>query len=515
MKNTQTIIKNILKGCSGNQELYENYMNQNLWRIEADFQFLKNEIPNIKSLLDIGAIPPLLTSLFAINSNIKEITIIDRHVDLFQDYFHQAGINYRHGDIISGYIEPVETCFDLVCLCEVIEHLTGNILLTMQKIANYVAPDGYLYITTPNIRSLTGALAIFGSHQSGLASKHTESLYQQYEDTYINGYYGHVREYTAKEVIDLIENFGFSHIKSCFQTRPISKVTGKYNKIITALENVFVNYRLMGKHLFKKDSQRVSYAIPSENYKQKISYSLPTYLISYPRSGSNFLQSVLSKSSGLCCKSIYALPHNYSEHILSLKSHAISYKYLLDESKRLVHTDNLPSKIILLFRDPRDVMISFYEFVLKRKNTKISQKEFLENVCYFYATYEGKDTSPLERQVEYSPLNVAEGYIKHIYNWFVKKPENLDCLVVKFEDLILSPYTEFKRIFDFLELDCSLATEQLKVKVSQYSDSKRQRGKAYEWVNCQDEYSKLLNRVNTLFHSEIKILGYDKKIITN
>lgn len=238
----------------------------------------------------------------------------------------------------------------------------------------------------------------------------------------------------------------------------------------------------------------------------KLGYVLPTFLVSFPRSGSNFLQSVLQGSSGFLCQSIYGPYPDDTEPVLSLKSHAISLEHLLDEINRLLPDVSQPSKIILLPRDPRDVMISFFEFTQVRRNIILRQENFLD-ISYFYASTIDKTS---ERKIEYTPLNITEAYKSHIKNWFVNKPEHLDCLTLRYEDLVQSPNKHFQHLFEFLNLNCSIATEMLEVKVSLYSQTSAQRGQAQGWRAYQDKYAGLLAQVQTLFGHEMRVLGYDE-----
>lgn len=237
-----------------------------------------------------------------------------------------------------------------------------------------------------------------------------------------------------------------------------------------------------------------------------LGYALPTFLVSFPRSGSNFLQTVLQGASGLRCQSIYAPLLNDSEPVLSLKSHAVSLEYLFDEIHRFISKEPRPSKIVLLYRDPRDVMISFYEYTQAQKNTQISQSEFLNNYDYFLAAPIDREC---RRKVEYAPISVGQAYKKHVRRWFVEPlPDHLDCLVVKYEDLVQEPQQEFQRIFDFLGLKCSLVEQIVDVQVSQYSSEPRQRGQAYGWKDNFPRYKALLEEVNLALRDEIIVLGY-------
>lgn len=247
-----------------------------------------------------------------------------------------------------------------------------------------------------------------------------------------------------------------------------------------------------------------------EDKAKSLGYSLPTYLIGFPRSGTNFLQSVLEGSSGLLCRSIYGPPTINPNHILSLKSHTPSYEFLLDEIRRFLPNSESPDKFILIIRDPRDVFISFYEFVQSTKGVSIAQSDFIKEVSYFFATFEDRHKVN-SRKLELAPLSIFDAYKKHIDNWFVNRPPSMDCHVVKYEGLVLSPESEFQRIFDFLNLDCSLEKERLILKVSQYSKTSRKRGASGGWRHCQDEYGELISLVNDVFKKEIKVLSYSEK----
>ena len=243
---------------------------------------------------------------------------------------------------------------------------------------------------------------------------------------------------------------------------------------------------------------------------KSLGYSLPTYLVGFPRSGTNFLQSVLEGSSGLLCGSIYGPPKVNPNYILSLKSHTPSYEFLLDEISRYVPNSEFPDKFILIIRDPRDVFISFYEFVQSTKEVSITQSDFIGEVSYFFATFEDRHKIN-SRKLEFAPLSIFDAYKKHIDSWFVNRPPSMDCHVVKYEDLVLSPESEFQCIFDFLNLDCSLEKERLALMVSQYSKNSRKRGVSCGWRDCQDKYGKLISLVNNAFKKEIKILSYPEE----
>ncbi len=245
---------------------------------------------------------------------------------------------------------------------------------------------------------------------------------------------------------------------------------------------------------------------------QNLPYELPTYVVGYPRSGTNFIQSVMQGSTGIKCQSMYADKIDNSQDILSLKSHAFSKSALYDEIERLIPDISLNGqqknkKIISIFRDPRDVMPSFYEFVAWRKKVKIPQSDFLKT-CYFYATYQDRHKM-LDRNSEVQSVNIEQAYKKHVANWFNHKNDKMDIYSVRYEDLLMEPEMTFKGIFDFLEMESSIDLSMLKHRVAEFSQTSRSRGVAFGWKKKQSQYGELIEKVSDKLKNQIKTLGYD------
>jgi len=248
---------------------------------------------------------------------------------------------------------------------------------------------------------------------------------------------------------------------------------------------------------------------------RQVDYSLPGYVVSFPRSGSNFLQNVLEQSSGMACRSRYArLRINPCEY-LTLKSHAIS-PAMLNEEIRLqgLRKADTPSKIIWLIRDPRDVMISFYEYTQSERGVAISQDDFLAKVDYHWATFAHMQqpvpyllTFPRRAAVE--PLSVGEAFSAFRRNWSEHARRTGEVLQVRYEDLVDRPRETFATVFQYLELDCPLAEESLGDRVSLYSSERRPRGVAYGWRRHDARYRTLLDTVERVLGEEIVHLRYD------
>jgi len=249
IKQTSESIAMLCKMCSSNSDWFGSYMTSNLPRIVNDANFVVGRIPQSAKILDIGAIPPLFIELLRRNGY-QSCSIADLHPEPFAEYFQATRVQVHKVDLLNGAPKEFAGCFDLVCLNEVVEHLAGNLLIALQCAASCVRPDGYLMITTPNLRSIWGLIALL-TKSSGLASKPGDSVRAQYDRTSAQfGYYGHIREYTKREVVELVESIGLTFHACEFQANYI--YFGRLTRPVAILERLFPAWRLFGKYLFRK-----------------------------------------------------------------------------------------------------------------------------------------------------------------------------------------------------------------------------------------------------------------------
>lgn len=207
-------------------------------------------------------------------------------------------------------------------------------------------------------------------------------------------------------------------------------------------------------------------------------------LCGYPRCGTHWIRNVVEKSTG---ENTYDLIENKptpsDKNIRLLKVHARN-KFVA----RLKALISLPrhkftGKYIYLYRDPRDAVISFYEFENKRNSDGLKPEDFLKI---------------------YDPIGQ---YRWEINAWALKKHKNV--LLVRFEDLKAHPMEMLKEIFDYLNIDNPVEGEFIDEKVAAVDSKNRPRGTAYAWKNAQGEYKYIVDKVNKELTREIQLLGYD------
>lgn len=95
--------------------------------------------------------------------------------------------------------------FDTVLCCELIEHLFEDPMHLMAEVNRILKPGGHLVLTTPNIAALRGLAAILQGYHPGFFHAYIQPAAGDEE---VDA--RHNREYTPREIHQVLENAGFS-----------------------------------------------------------------------------------------------------------------------------------------------------------------------------------------------------------------------------------------------------------------------------------------------------------------
>jgi len=95
--------------------------------------------------------------------------------------------------------------FDIIVFSEVLEHLFSDDLTVLVNIRTLLKDDGILLLTVPNISSLWNRIRLlFGKNVLGSKHEIINGVY---------GGYGHIREYTFKETLQLLSESGYKVVR--------------------------------------------------------------------------------------------------------------------------------------------------------------------------------------------------------------------------------------------------------------------------------------------------------------
>jgi hypothetical protein len=168
-------------------------------------------------------------------------------------------------------------------------------------------------------------------------------------------------------------------------------------------------------------------------------YPDDTFLVSFPRSGNTWTRF-------LVCNLINPDdPVNFAQ----LESRIPEIYDVSDRSLRAFprpriiksHESFDPryKKVIYIVRDPRDVLLSYYEFQLKRR--VITEECSLE------------DFVPRFMEAEFEPKTGS--WRDHVLSWIATRTGQQTFLLLRYEDMLANPQQESAKIASFLGLDSS------------------------------------------------------------
>ena len=166
-------------------------------------------VPKQGKLLEIGSYPFIIT---------KEL--IKRGYDVSGLDLNQTkqSMGIYHCNIETEAFPFKDKTFDIILMMEVIEHLGINPINAIQESRRVLKDDGIFVLTTPNILRLQNLKSLIcrGKQLATLRSlTQKEKL----------GYIGHIREYTKKELKEILSYCGFKIYKSCMYEGSIHKPT--------------------------------------------------------------------------------------------------------------------------------------------------------------------------------------------------------------------------------------------------------------------------------------------------
>ena len=139
-----------------------------------------------------GQIALLMSRLFA-----AKCTVADISGD-YASAVTKFGIEFVECDLVHDYL-PGDQQFDLVVLCEVMEHFAIPPHIVLAKIRRRIRPGGFLFLTTPNVYRLRNVLR--------LAVGMPVFSHFFYPDKGLS--LGHPLEYSAEHVAFQVQKAGF------------------------------------------------------------------------------------------------------------------------------------------------------------------------------------------------------------------------------------------------------------------------------------------------------------------
>ncbi len=215
----------------------KDYVLQHRQRIRWDLNYISENIRPM-SLLNVGGAPFYFEYLYSQYGGDAKITALDLDPDRFPVLTKSSGAVVQNLDIENATAERLvvlSSAFDLVVFNEVFEHLRINIIKTMKDIRSLLSENGVIYMTTPNGLGLLSFIRL-------LKRRTGPSLVKEWSKLERLGHMGHVREYSALEICEILEYVGFRIEKKIYR-RHHNAGRGLRGAIIRSVESILPGLR--------------------------------------------------------------------------------------------------------------------------------------------------------------------------------------------------------------------------------------------------------------------------------
>ena len=175
-------------------------------RISFDLDYANKYLSPDDRILEVGAFPFFLT--LPMMSKNYDVTTLDKCSSFEFDpaIVDKFKLKVIDCDLDVNKIPANDFSFDCVIMNEVFEHLRINLIFSMREVCRVLRPGGLLLLSTPNLRSVRGIYNLLRRQEAYCSMGGIFNNYSYLEKL---GVMGHVREYTAKEVKDFLQQVGF------------------------------------------------------------------------------------------------------------------------------------------------------------------------------------------------------------------------------------------------------------------------------------------------------------------
>jgi SAM-dependent methyltransferase len=178
------------------------YASGHAGRCQWDARFLAGRLRSGR-VLNIGGAPFLFEMVLRAENPNLEIFTVDLNPERFPGVEQTLGLRVIRGDV-ERVDWQLDEKFDCVVFAEILEHLRVDLLGTLRRIKHLLTPQGILYLTTPN------GLSFANIYRHYLHGRTGPSPVNEWGKLANLGHMGHVREYSAVEVREMLATCGYS-----------------------------------------------------------------------------------------------------------------------------------------------------------------------------------------------------------------------------------------------------------------------------------------------------------------
>ena len=183
----------------------DGYLRQHRMRFASELDLVDRCLAPGSQILDVGAAPFAITAALADRG--FRLVAVDIDPNRFAGPVEDLGLEVHACDIEREALPFESDSLDAVLFNELFEHLRIDPIHTLSEVYRVLKPGGLLLLSTPNLRSFRGLKNLLLRDQAFAVSG---GVYRQFEKLRTLGHMGHVREYTATEATEFLQQIGFT-----------------------------------------------------------------------------------------------------------------------------------------------------------------------------------------------------------------------------------------------------------------------------------------------------------------
>ncbi|GAA0486481.1 sulfotransferase domain-containing protein [Salinibacillus aidingensis] len=180
------------------------------------------------------------------------------------------------------------------------------------------------------------------------------------------------------------------------------------------------------------------------------------FIASYPKSGNTWMRFLLANLIYSKQRIDFANIEDFIVDIYKRKNNEIKRNNDINIFKthsyfRPKFTKYKSNKVVYIVRDVRDVIISYYQYVQKRKNTSIEFNDF-------YNQFLAGD------------IDNYGTWGENVGSWLGASKGNSNFLLIKYEDMLEDIYSEMIKVCDFLDLNVNKSELTMAIEKSSFDN---------------------------------------------
>jgi SAM-dependent methyltransferase len=215
---------------------HNGYVANHRMRIAHDLDIIRRQVPLDHTVLEFGSIPLLLTT--ALEKCGYDVTGCDIAPERYSSAIESVAIDVIKCNVEIERLPFADASFDAAIFNELFEHLRINPIFTLSEVLRVLKPNRTLTLSSPNLKSFGGMVNYWLKNKAYSCSAEIYSEYKKLDDL---GHMGHVREYTATEIIEFLQTIGFEVTGVIFRGEYPRRLTRTLTRLIPRL-SPFVSY---------------------------------------------------------------------------------------------------------------------------------------------------------------------------------------------------------------------------------------------------------------------------------